>query len=70
MGPITTDLFGYDDLRTKGIRYSKSRLWELERDGRFPKRVNRPRSRLAWVGSEIDGYVTGLVAARDHEALR
>ena len=60
-----TTLFGYDDLRTKGITYSKSRLWELERDGKFPRRVNKPKARLAWVESEIDGYVTGLIAARD-----
>ena len=65
---MTTTLLGYDDLRTKGITYSKSRLWELERDGKFPRRVNRPRARLAWVEAEIDGYATGLVAARDRTA--
>jgi prophage regulatory protein len=63
-------LLSYADLKDKGIIYSKSRLWELERAGKFSKRVNQPRARLSWVESEIDDYVRALIAARDEAEAR
>jgi predicted DNA-binding transcriptional regulator AlpA len=51
-------------LRARGIDYSRSHLWRLEAEGRFPKRVKLGNGRVAWIGSEIDAYLLGLAAER------
>jgi predicted DNA-binding transcriptional regulator AlpA len=57
----------YEDLRAKGIKWSKTTLWRKERakPPQFPKRVPLSPSRVAWVESEIDAYMAGLIAKRD-----
>jgi prophage regulatory protein len=47
------------------VPYSKPHLWRLEKAGKFPKRVPIGLSRYGYVESEIDDYITALVAARD-----
>ncbi len=61
-------LIAYRDLKAKGVPYSKPHLWRLEKAGKFPKRVPIGLSRYGYVKSEIDDYITGLVAARDAAA--
>jgi prophage regulatory protein len=58
-------LIPYRDLKAKGITYSKPHLWRMERAGKFPKRVPTGPARYAYVESEINGYIDGLIAARD-----
>lgn len=58
-------LIRHDDLKSKGICYSKPHLWRLERAGKFPKRVPIGANRYAYVAAEIDAYVDSLIAARD-----
>jgi len=58
-------LLDYQDLRAKGIKYSRVHLWRLEAAGKFPKRVRLSPSRHGWVEDEIDDHLEGLVAARD-----
>jgi prophage regulatory protein len=58
-------LLPYADLRTKGITLSKCQIWRLERDKRFPKRVQVSDARVAWVESEIDAWIAQRIAARD-----
>lgn len=58
-------LISHDDLKSRGIPYSKVHLWRLERAGKFPKRVPIGAGRYAYVASEIDAYVEELIAARD-----
>jgi prophage regulatory protein len=62
---MTKRLIGHQDLASKGISYSKPHLWRLEKQNKFPKRVPIGAGRYAYVESEIDGYVDGLIAARD-----
>jgi prophage regulatory protein len=62
-------LIPYRNLKAKGVPYSKPHLWRLERAGKFPKRVPIGPSRYGYVESEIDAYVTALIAARDAAAL-
>jgi prophage regulatory protein len=62
---MTNRLISYDDLKLKGISYSKPHLWRLERNSKFPKRVPIGASRYAYIEREIDEYVTNLIAARD-----
>jgi prophage regulatory protein len=54
-----------DDLRLKGIPYSKPHLWRLERSGKFPKRVPIGAGRYAYVETEIDGWIEARVRERD-----
>ena len=58
-------LIPYTHLKAKGVPYSKPHLWRLEKAGKFPKRVPIGPSRYAYVESEINGYIDGLIAARD-----
>ena len=61
-------LLGYDDLRAKGIKYSKSQINRLIKDRKFPRPVAGAGKANAWVEDEIDQYVDSLVAARDSVA--
>ena len=47
-----------------GIDYHRTTLWRLEQEGRFPKRVNLTRRRVAYIESEILAYIDALKAAR------
>jgi prophage regulatory protein len=62
-------LLSYDDLEPlKGINYSKTQLWRLEKDGKFPRRVlltGHPNGRHGWVESEIDAWIRERIAQRD-----
>ena len=61
-------LLSYDDLKPKGINYSKVQLWRHERNNRFPKRVPVGPQRYAWVESEIDAWIAERIRARDEAA--
>jgi prophage regulatory protein len=57
-------LLSYQDLRDRGIRYSRVHLWRLEAAGKFPKRVRLSPARHAWIEDEIDDHLEQLVAAQ------
>jgi prophage regulatory protein len=57
----------YDDLKSKGIAYSKCHLWRLIKAGRFPRPVKGLGAENTWSESEIDTHVAERVAARDLE---
>ena len=61
-------LIPYENLRLKGISYSKLHLWRMEKAGKFPKRVPIGAGRYAYVESEIDDYIEQKIAARDGAA--
>jgi len=59
-------LLSYDDLKpVKGIGYSKTQLWRLERQRKFPRRVPLGGARYGYVDIEIDDYIRGRIAERD-----
>ena len=60
-------LIDYEDLKNKGIKASKTKIWRQVKSGQFPKPV-KIGDRNAWVESEIDTFIQGLIAARDSEA--
>ncbi len=62
---MTIKLITANDLRPKGIPYSKPHLWRLEKIGKFPKRVPIGAGRYAYVESEIDGWIEARVRERD-----
>ena len=56
----------YDDLKPlKGIGYSRTQLWRLEKVGDFPKRVPLGAHRVAWAEKEIDAWIELRIATRD-----
>jgi len=56
----------YEDLRPRGIAYSKTHIWRLERQGKFPRRVTiGGGNRYGWPEDEIDQYLTKRVEDRD-----
>jgi prophage regulatory protein len=57
-------LLDYQDLRAKGIKYSRVHLWRLEAAGKFPRRVRLSPARHAWIEDEIDDHLESLVAAQ------
>jgi prophage regulatory protein len=62
-------ILSFEDLQSeKGIPYSKVHLWRLERDRKFPKRVQLGQSRHGWLESEIDDWLLERMAARNVEA--
>lgn len=46
------------------IGKSRTKLWELTKDGRFPKPV-KIDSGIGYLEHEVDEWIAGLVAQRD-----
>lgn len=58
----------YQDLRNRGIRYSKMHLNRLIRAGKFPRAVKLSgcsNGENAWLEDEIDRYCADRIAERD-----
>lgn len=58
----------FSDLKKKGIPFSRVHVARLEKAGRFPKHVPLGDNSIAWIESEIDGWIAARVAARDQVA--
>jgi prophage regulatory protein len=57
-------LLSYEDVKAKGVNYTRQSLWRLEREQKFPKRVPIGEARIGWLESEIDAWIESRVAAR------
>jgi prophage regulatory protein len=57
-------LLTYEELRDHGVRYSRQWLFQLERAGKFPRRVAIGEYRVGWVEREIDDYIAARIASR------
>ncbi len=57
----------YDDLKAKGVRYSKPHLWRLIKEGRFPAPVKGLGPQNVWPEDEIDAAIAERVAERERE---
>jgi hypothetical protein len=56
-------LLGYDDLRNWGVAYSRTHLWRLIGEGRFPKPVALSPgqfARKAWRRGDIEQWIANL----------
>lgn len=58
-------LLSYDQLREKGIRYSKTQIFRLIKAGKFPRPLAGAGRTNSWVESEIDAFIDNLMKARD-----
>lgn len=59
-------LLSYEDLKAKGVPYTKGHLWRMIRAEKFPKPVKLGEARNAWVETEIDEWIKDRVVARDN----
>lgn len=58
-------LLNFPDLKAvKGIRYTRRHIARLEDAGKFPRRVPVGDHAVAWVESEVDGWVQAAMAKR------
>ena len=49
------------------VGYSAGHLWLLEREGKFPQRIElQPGGAVGWLEHEIDDWIEARVAARNH----
>jgi prophage regulatory protein len=49
---------------TRGITYTRRRLYTLENEHKFPKRVPLGENRVGWIESEIDDWIREKAASR------
>lgn len=66
--PLTPTLLSRDDLKERGIRYSRAQLWRKVKDGSFPQPVRLGENRVAWLSTEIDSWIDAIAAARKSAA--
>lgn len=48
-----------------GIPYSPQHIGRLEAAGRFPKRIKLGQNRVAWLLSEVEGWLDERIANRE-----
>ncbi len=58
-------LLTYQDLVAKGIKYRRQHLARLMAADKFPQKINVGEHRIAWLESEIDGWLEAKIAARN-----
>ena len=61
-------LLDRNDLRARGIKYSRPHLDRLMKGGKFPKSIALGANRRAWLEHEIDAFIASRIAARDARA--
>jgi predicted DNA-binding transcriptional regulator AlpA len=57
-------LLTYDDLRDRGVKYSRNHIRRREKVGTFPLHVDLGEGRIAWIEAEIIGWIADLAAKR------
>jgi prophage regulatory protein len=68
--PTGRRFFSYDDLRARGIKYSRVHLRRMEKAGSFPAHVklgagNEVQTSIAWLVDEVEAWEAARIAARD-----
>ena len=62
---VMTVLLDLEDLRKRGIKFTRQHLHRLVRNEKFPAPVKVGENTNAWVETEIDQYMKERIAARD-----
>jgi prophage regulatory protein len=68
ISPTVTLLRKPEVERRVGLK--RSRIDELEREGKFPRRIPISNRAVAWSSAEIDEFIEARIAARDAEGLK
>jgi prophage regulatory protein len=57
-------LLSYDDLKARGVPFSRMHLRRLEAAGSFPRHLKIGAARIAWLADEVDAFIEAKAAAR------
>jgi prophage regulatory protein len=60
-------LLGEQELKQKGIKFSRQHRHRLIKQGKFPAPVKIGANTNAWPENEIDKWIEDCIAARDAE---
>lgn len=61
-------ILSYDDLPSRGIKFSRQWIGQLIKDGKFPKSFPLGGGHsVGFLESEIDDWIASLIAKRDKE---
>ncbi len=63
--PPERRILSYQDLKDKGIRFSRQWIVQLIKLGKFPKPVKLGEASTGFIESEIDAWIEGLITQRD-----
>lgn len=55
----------YSDLKPRGVPWSQMHLSRLEKERKFPKRVQLGPGTTVWVEAEIEAFLADKLAARE-----
>jgi prophage regulatory protein len=58
----------FDDLKSRGIRYSREHIRRRERARTFPLHIDLGEGRIGWIEREIDDWLAERAAQRNTEA--
>jgi prophage regulatory protein len=64
---VMTVLLDLEDLRKRGIKFTRQHLHRLVRNEKFPAPVKVGENTNAWVETEIDAYIKARIAKRDSQ---
>ncbi len=62
-------ILSLEDLRERGILYSRVHIGRLVKAGKFPAPIKVGQNRIGWVEREIDEWLNAKIAERDARAL-
>lgn len=57
-------LVDHEGLRQLGLSYTRVRIWQLMREGAFPKSISFGRQKPYWVLSEVEAWIEARFNAR------
>ena len=58
-------ILSYEDLKNKGIKFSRQWILHLTKEGKFPKSVKLGESSVGFLEHEVDAWIDGLIEQRD-----
>jgi predicted DNA-binding transcriptional regulator AlpA len=63
-------ILSYQDLKDRGIKFSRQWIVHLMKEGKFPKTVMLGQGHsVGFIESEIDAWIEKLIAERDDQAV-
>jgi prophage regulatory protein len=65
--PPSRRMLAFEDLSSKGIKFSRGYLRELWEQGRFPKPVYLSPRKLAWEEAAIDQWLADRIALSNYK---
>ena len=58
-------ILSYDDLKKKGIRFSRQWILSLSQRGKFPKPIKLGEASTGFIEHEVDEWIENLIQQRD-----